>query len=97
VSPAERLAEIGRTLTACLIRMRVHQRLIDQRTWEQVQSILQKKPRLRASNKRAKTPAQLKGLLFGPEGAAFSPTHRRKGDGLHRYDVSQTVLKHGTG
>ena len=39
----------------------------------------------------------LKGLLYGPDGAAFSPTHTRKGDRLYRYYVSQTVLKHGAG
>jgi len=43
------------------------------------------------------TPALLKGLLHGPDGAAFSPTHTRKGDRLYRYYVSQTVLKHGAG
>jgi DNA invertase Pin-like site-specific DNA recombinase len=74
-----------------------HERLIDQRTWEQVQSILQQSPRLRASNTRAETPALLRGLLYGPDGAAFSPTHTRKGDRLYRYYVSQTVLKHGAG
>ena len=46
---------------------------------------------------RADTPALLKGLLFGPDGAAFSPTHTRKGGRLYRYYVSQTVLKHGAG
>ena len=35
--------------------------------------------------------------VFGPDGAAFSPTHTRKGDRLYRYYVSQTVLKHGAG
>jgi hypothetical protein len=42
-------------------------------------------------------PALLKGLLYGPDGAAFSPSHTRKGDRLYRYYVSQTVLKHGAG
>jgi DNA invertase Pin-like site-specific DNA recombinase len=74
-----------------------HEHLIDQRTWEQVQSILRESPRLRANNTRAETPALLKGLLYGPDGAAFSPTHTRKGDSLYRYYVSQTVLKHGAG
>jgi DNA invertase Pin-like site-specific DNA recombinase len=74
-----------------------HQRLIDQRTWDQVQSILRESPRLRANNTRSETPALLKGLLYGPDGAAFSPTHTRKGDRLYRYYVSQTVLKHGAG
>lgn len=38
-----------------------------------------------------------KGLLYGPEGAAFSPTHTRKNGKLYRYYVSQSVLKHGAG
>jgi DNA invertase Pin-like site-specific DNA recombinase len=74
-----------------------HQRLIDQRTWDHVQSILHESPRLRGNNTRAEIPTLLKGLLFGPDGAAFSPTHTRKGDRLYRYYVSQTVLKHGAG
>ena len=74
-----------------------HQRLIDQRTWDRVHAILQESPRLRANNTRTETPALLKGLLFGEDGAAFSPTHTRKGDRLYRYYVSQTVLKHGAG
>ena len=36
-------------------------------------------------------------LLYGPDGAAFSPTHTGKSDRLYRYYVSQTVLKHGAG
>jgi len=32
---------------------------------------------------RADTPALLEGLLFGPDGAAFSPTHTRKGGRLY--------------
>jgi site-specific DNA recombinase len=62
-----------------------------------VQSILQESPRLRANNARSETPALLRGLLFGPDGAASSPTHKRKGDRLYRYYVSQAVLKHGAG
>ena len=41
--------------------------------------------------------ARLRNLLYGPDGAAFSPTHTRKGGRLYRYYVSQTVLKHGAG
>ena len=74
-----------------------HQHLIDQRTWDNVQSILQQSPRFRAANTRSETPALLKGLLYGPDGAAFSLTHTRKGARLYRYYVSQTVLKHGAG
>ena len=54
-------------------------------------------PRKRASNTRAQTPALLKGLIFGPDGSAMSPTHTRKGGRQYRYYVSQSVLKGGAG
>jgi site-specific DNA recombinase len=74
-----------------------HDAIIDRETWDRVHAILQESPRKRAARTRAQTPALLKGLLFGPNGAAFSPTHTRKGGRLYRYYVSQTVLKHGAG
>jgi len=74
-----------------------HAAIIDRETWDRVHAILQESPRKRAARTRAKTPAPLKGLLYGPDGAAFSPTHTRKGGKLYRYYVSQTVLKHGAG
>ena len=74
-----------------------HDAIIDRETWDRVHAILQESPRKRAARTRADTPALLKGLLFGPDGAAFSPTHTRKGARLYRYYVSQTVLKHGAG
>ena len=72
-----------------------HAAIIDRALWDRVHAIMQQSPRTRASNTRAQTPALLKGLLFGPGGAAFSPTHTRKRDRLYRYYVSQAVLKHG--
>jgi site-specific DNA recombinase len=74
-----------------------HDAMIDRDLWDKVHAILQESPRKRAMRKRADTPALLKGLLFGPDGAAFWPTHTRKGGQLYRYYVSQTVLKHGAG
>jgi DNA invertase Pin-like site-specific DNA recombinase len=74
-----------------------HDAIVDRETWDNVHAILQESPRKRAARTRADTTALLKGLLFGPDGAAFSPTHTRKGDKLYRYYVSQTVLKHGAG
>ena len=74
-----------------------HAAIIDIETWDKVHAILTESPRKRAARTRADTPALLKGLLFGPDGAAFSPTHTRKGGRLYRYYVSQTVLKHGAG
>ena len=74
-----------------------HKAIIDRETWDKVHAILTESPRKRAARTRADTPALLKGLLYGPDGAAFSPTHTRKGGRLYRYYVSQTVLKHGAG
>jgi len=74
-----------------------HDGIIDRAIWDKVHAILTESPRKRAARTRADTPALLKGLLYGPDGAAFSPTHTRKGGKLYRYYVSQTVLKHGAG
>ena len=74
-----------------------HEAIIDRATWEKVRTILTESPRKRAARTRADTPALLKGLLYGPDGAAFSPSHTRKKGRLYRYYVSQTVLKHGAG
>ena len=74
-----------------------HDAIIDRDVWNKVHRILTESPRKRAARTRAETSALLKGLLFGPDGAAFSPTHTRKGGRLYRYYVSQTVLKHGAG
>ena len=74
-----------------------HDAIIDKGVWDKVHAILTESPRKRAARTRADTPALLKGLLYGPDGAAFSPTHTRKGGKLYRYYVSQTILKHGAG
>ncbi|MBR1335332.1 recombinase family protein [Bradyrhizobium ottawaense] len=72
-----------------------HEAIIDQKLWDQVHAILRESPRKRANNSRAQTPALLKGLLFGPDGAAMSPTHTRKSGRLYRYYISQTAMKQG--
>jgi site-specific DNA recombinase len=74
-----------------------HEAIINRDIWNKVHAILTESPRKRAASTRAQTPALLRGLLFGPDGAAFSPTHTRKGGRLYRYYVSQSVLKHGAG
>ncbi len=73
-----------------------HEAIIDRKLWDQVHAILKQSPRKRAAGTRAQTPALLKGLLFGPDGAAMSPTHTRKGGRLYRYYISQSVMKRGT-
>jgi DNA invertase Pin-like site-specific DNA recombinase len=70
-----------------------HQPIVDRTLWNQVRAILQESPRKRANITRARSPALLRGLLFGPDGAAMSPTHTRKSGRLYRYYTSQTAMK----
>jgi site-specific DNA recombinase len=74
-----------------------HDAIIDRSKWDKVHLILKDSPRARGTRTRAQTPALLKGLVFGPDGAAFSPTHTRKHGRLYRHYVSQSVLKFGKG
>ena len=61
--------------------------------WDRAHAVLQISPRVRANQNRAQTPALLKGLIFGVDGRALSPTHARKNGRLYRYYVAQRVLK----
>ncbi|MEW6767028.1 MAG: recombinase family protein [Pseudomonadota bacterium] len=70
-----------------------HQAIVDRKLWDHVHAILKTSPRERANKARAQTPALLKGILFGTQGEAMTPTHTRKGGRLYRYYVSQAVLK----
>jgi site-specific DNA recombinase len=72
-----------------------HKAIIDRKLWDKVHTILKESPRKRSNKARAQTPAPLKGLLFGPDGAAMSPTHTRKSGRLYRYYISQTAMKRG--
>jgi len=72
-----------------------HTAIIDRSLWDRVHDIIGESPRKRAMRTRAQTPALLKGLIFGPTGAAMTPAHTRKGGKLYRYYVSTDVLKRG--
>lgn len=72
-----------------------HEPIIDRALWDEVHAILKESPRKRAGRARAQTPALLRGLLYGPDGAAMSPTHTRKAGRLYRYYISQTAMKQG--
>ena len=72
-----------------------HQAIVTRTLWDKVHGIMGESPRKRAAGTRTSSPALLKGLIFGPTGCAMSPTHTRKGGRLHRYYVSQAVLKQG--
>ena len=70
-----------------------HEAIIARTLWDKVQAVLAESPKVRAGRTRAQTPALLKGLIFGPDGRAMSPTHTRRGAKLYRYYVSQAVIK----
>ena len=70
-----------------------HQAIVSREMWDRVHQILQESPRARANKNRAQSPALLRGLIFGADGRAMSPTHTRRRGKLYRYYVSQSVLK----
>jgi DNA invertase Pin-like site-specific DNA recombinase len=70
-----------------------HQAIVPGELWDSVHSILQQSPRVRANQNRRQTPALLRGLIFGPDGRAMSPTHTRRRGKLYTYYVAQSVLK----
>jgi DNA invertase Pin-like site-specific DNA recombinase len=70
-----------------------HDAILDRKTWDKVQAHLHSDPRKRSAAARGQTPALLKGLIYGPDGAAMSPSHTRRKGMLYRYYVSQTILK----
>ena len=70
-----------------------HAAIIGRDLWDKVHAIIQQSPRSRAANTRAQTPALLKGIVFGADGRAMTPTHARKGGRLYRYYVAAGQLK----
>lgn len=70
-----------------------HEPIIERALWDRAHAILRESPRKRAAASRARTPALLKGIVFGPTGTAMTPTHTRRNGRLYRYYVSTDVLK----
>ena len=70
-----------------------HTAIISRDLWDKVHSIMQQSPRTRAANTRARTPALLKGLIFGADGRAMTPTHACKRGRLYRYYIAAGLLK----
>lgn len=72
-----------------------HQAIIERNLWDQVHDLISASPRQRTTRPKGRTPAILKGLIFGPTGVAMTPAHTRKGGRLYRYYVSIDVIRHG--
>jgi DNA invertase Pin-like site-specific DNA recombinase len=52
-----------------------HAAIIPQALWNQVHEIMASNPHMRAGHARNRSPALLRGLIFGADGRALSPTH----------------------
>ena len=70
-----------------------HAAVVPRALWDEVHEMMQASPRTRANQNRRQSPALLRGLIFGPDGRALSPSHTRKKGRLYCYYVSQAVLK----
>ena len=71
-----------------------HAAIVTSAQWEAAHAVLQVSPRVRRNQTVSQTPALLRGLIFGSDGRAMSPTHARGKRGqLYRYYTSQSVLK----
>ena len=72
-----------------------HNPIIEKDLWNQVHEVISASPRKRTKRPLGRTPAILKGLIFGPTGAAMTPAHTRKNGRLYRYYVSLDVIRYG--
>jgi DNA invertase Pin-like site-specific DNA recombinase len=71
-----------------------HAAIVSPAQWGAAHAVLQVSPRVRRNQTVSQTPALLRGLIFGSDGRAMSPTHARGKRGqIYKYYVSQSVLK----
>ena len=54
-----------------------HAAIVPQAMWDAAHALLTISPRVRANRTRCQTPSLLRGLIFGSDGRAMSPTHAR--------------------
>ena len=73
-----------------------HEPIVTRNVWDQVHALIDGTPRTRAKRPLGRTPAILKGLIFGPTGAAMTPTHTRKSGRLYSYYVTTDLLRNGS-
>jgi site-specific DNA recombinase len=69
-----------------------HAPIVDHALWGRVHDLISGSRRTRATRQLGRTPALLKGLIFGPTGAAMTPTHTRKRGKLYRYYVCKELI-----
>jgi site-specific DNA recombinase len=72
-----------------------HAAIIDQRTWDRAHAVMAEPAHRRGAATRAQVPALLKGLIFGPNGRAMSPSHTRRRGRIYRYYVAREAIADG--
>ena len=70
-----------------------HDAIIEQNLWDRVHELISESPYTRGTRPKGRTPAILKGLIFGPTGTAMTPAHARKNGKLYRYYISTDVSR----
>lgn len=73
----------------------LHDPIIDQGTWDEVQRILDENGLGHQQQLRSKVPSLLRGLVFDDAGGRLSPSHTNKHGARYRYYVSTSRLKGG--
>ena len=72
-----------------------HAAIIDQRAWDKAHAVMADPAHGRGAATRAQVPALLKGLIFGPNGRAMSPSHTRRRGRIYRYYVTGEAIADG--
>lgn len=70
-----------------------HEPIIENGLWDRVHALIKGSPHTKKTRQLGRTPALLKGLLFGPNDTAMTPSHTRKRGKLYRYYISVDYLK----
>jgi site-specific DNA recombinase len=72
-----------------------HAAIVDQRTWDKAHAVMAEPAHRRGAATRAQVPALLKGVIFGPNGRAMSPSHTRRRGRIYRYYVTREAIANG--
>ena len=75
-----------------------HEAIVAQALWDKVQSSLKEGVTRRKGQlapRPSKAPTLLRGLVFGEDGRAFTPTYTSKGNRYYRYYVNTAAIKIG--
>jgi site-specific DNA recombinase len=75
-----------------------HQAIIEQETWDTVQALIKAGDRhvkAGSAHRETKAPSILRGLIFSPEGRAFTPGWTKKGEKHYRYYINTDAIKIG--